>query len=310
MDEKLRVGVVGVGHLGRQHLRVYNEMHDIEVAGLADVSQDVVKQYTEQYGVFGTTDYRELIGNVDAVSVVVPTALHHQVASDFLDAQVQVLVEKPVTRTLKEAEDLLSRARQNGVIMQVGHVERFNSAVLMVKKDVNNPRYIESQRLGPFPGRSTDVGVVLDLMIHDIDIVLSLVDSPIERITAIGIPVISKYEDIANAHVLFKNGCIANITASRITKERVRKLRIFQEERYYSLDYANQEFTVQRKTVDNEIVSEQPDVPKNEPLKLELMHFIDCIRQGKKPIVSGEQGRDALEIALQIVDQVKKEHGE
>ncbi|MDP7423122.1 MAG: Gfo/Idh/MocA family oxidoreductase [bacterium] len=309
MSGKLRVGVVGVGHLGQNHLRLYHEIDDVVVTGIADISGEVIQTYGERYDVFGTENYRDLIGRVDAVSIVVPTVLHQQIAADFLDAGVQVLVEKPVTRTLEEAEDLVSRARHHGVILQVGHVERFNSAVLKVKKEINDPRYIECQRLGPFPGRSTDVGVVLDLMIHDIDIILDLVDSPVERITAIGIPVISRYEDIANAHILFQNGCIANVTASRITDDRVRKLRIFQREAYFSLDYADQEFKIQRKNTDNEIVSERPEVRKGEPLMLELKHFIDCIREGKKPMVSGEQGRDALEIALQIVEQVKTEYG-
>lgn len=304
--QKLRLAVVGIGHLGKNHLRIFSEMSDIDLVAFSDISEDLVKEYSEKYSIPGFVDFHQLLDlDLDGVSVVVPTEYHFEVAKVFIEVGIHVMVEKPVTKTALEAEQLLELSQKHDVIFQVGHIERFNSAILTLKNDLQSPRYIESLRLGPFTPRVKDVGVVLDIMIHDIDIVLSLVNSAVERIDAVGVSVVSAHEDIANAHIVFKNGTIANFSASRLSNERTRKIRIFNNNAYYSIDYADQEVKIQ-KLINGSIIVEKPNIQKEEPLKLELMDFIKCIQEKRKPLVSGLEGSQALKVAMEIIRKIKE----
>ncbi len=303
--QEVKIGVIGVGHLGQHHARLLTEIEGAKLVGICDVNE-AGRELAEKYSVPFYNDYRELEGRVDAVTVVVPTVLHHEIARYFLERNVHTFIEKPCTKTLDEANDLVSLAGKKQLTLQVGHVERFNAAILKLQSLCESPRFIECQRMGPFSPRVQDVGVVQDLMIHDIDIVLSLVRSPIKHIDAVGIPVLTDNEDIANAHIVFENGCIANLTASRISEERIRKLRIFELDKYCSLDYANQAITMRRKSnLEEKIIREELEVHKAEPLRLELGHFITCIKERKKPLVTIEDGKNALEVAVEILEQVK-----
>lgn len=305
-EQNIRVGVIGTGHLGRHHARILAEMADAHLVGVVDTNEKAGREIAEKFSVPYFSDYRDLEGKVEAVTVVVPTTIHHQVARFFLERNVHTFIEKPITKTLEEANDLVRLAGEKQLTLQVGHVERFNAAIIKLQSLTESPRFIECQRMGPFSTRVRDVGVVQDLMIHDIDIVLSLVHSPIVRIDAVGIPVLTDNEDIANAHILFANGCIANLTASRISDEVIRKLRIFEMDKYVSLDYANQAITLRRKSqVEEKIIKEELEVHKVEPLRLELEHFIRCVWDHKKPLVTIEDGKNALEVALEILAQIE-----
>jgi predicted dehydrogenase len=305
-SQGVKIGVVGIGHLGRHHARILAEIDGANLVGIADVNEAAGLEMSEKYNVPFYKDYRDLAGKVEAVTVVVPTFLHHEVARFFLERNVHTFIEKPITKTLDEANNLVAIAGEKQLTLQVGHVERFNAAILKLQSLCESPRFIECQRMGPFSPRIQDVGVVLDLMIHDIDIVLSLVRSPIKHIDAVGIPVLTENEDIANAHIVFENGCIANLTASRISEERIRKLRIFELDKYCSLDYANQAITLRRKSnLEEKIIREELEVHKAEPLRLELEHFINCIKERRKPLVTIEDGKNALEVALEILEKVK-----
>ena len=304
-NKKVNIGVIGAGHLGQHHVRLLSEIEGANLVGLSDVNESVGSEMAAKYGIKYFKDFKELLPHVEAVSVVVPTFLHHDVAKFFLERNVHTFVEKPITKTLEEANDLVAIAGQKQLTLQVGHVERFNAAMMKLQTLVEAPRFIECQRMGPFSPRIQDVGVVLDLMIHDIDIVLSLVKSPIKQIDAVGLPVLTNNEDIANAHILFENGCIANLTASRISEEKVRKLRVFELDKYCSLDYAEQAITMRKKTDEKKIVGEELEVHKAEPLRLELSHFIECVKEHKKPLVTIEDGKNALEVALEILAKIK-----
>jgi len=302
--EKLKVGVVGVGHLGAIHSKVYSRLDNVKFVGVCDCNLARAIEIGQKFKTASYSDYEELFDKVDAVSIAVPTSLHYNVAKDFLKHKIHVLIEKPITKTLSEADELIDIAKANGVILQVGHIERFNSAVLAIEPYLKKPKFIECQRLGPFHKRVKDVGVVLDLMIHDIDIVLGLMKQDVINIEAVGLSTISDYEDVANVRLMFEDGTIADITASRITKDAVRKMRIFQENSYVSLDYITQEAAIFRKTEDK-IVKEKIKIRKKEPLKKELKSFIDCVKNQKRPIVSGVEGRRALQVALAIVEKIK-----
>lgn len=304
-NKKVNIGVIGAGHLGQHHVRLLSEIEGANLVGLSDVNEAVGSEMAAKYGIKYFKDFKELLPHVEAVSVVVPTFLHHDVAKFFLERNVHTFVEKPITKTLEEANDLVAIAGQKQLTLQVGHVERFNAAMMKLQTLVEAPRFIECQRMGPFSPRIQDVGVVLDLMIHDIDIVLSLVKSPIKQIDAVGLPVLTNNEDIANAHILFENGCIANLTASRISEEKVRKLRVFELDKYCSLDYAEQAITMRKKNDEKKIVGEELEVHKAEPLRLELSHFIECVKEHKKPLVTIEDGKNALEVALEILAKIK-----
>jgi predicted dehydrogenase len=297
--QPIKVAVVGVGYLGSIHARIYRELPTCSLVGVSDTDPLRLSQVSSEMGVPGYADYRELLGRADAVSICVPTRLHHAVARDFLQAGLHSLVEKPFTATLKEADSLIKIADRKKVVLQVGHIERFNSAFAATLEIIREPRFIECHRLSPFPHRSVDVGVVLDLMIHDIDIVLGLVNSDIKRIDAIGVPVLTEFEDIANARLTFKNGCVCNLTASRISDELLRKIRIFLKSAYISLDYRKEEAFIYRKTPAN-ITKESLPIEKEEPLKKELAAFIDCVAHKRTPLVSGRVGRQALSVALDI----------
>lgn len=297
--EKLKVGVIGVGHLGERHARLYQEIENCSLQALCDIDKTRLEGLSRELGIAGYTDYRELFRRVDAVSIVTPTRMHYRIARDFLLNGIATLVEKPFTTTTKEANHLIRLARNKKLTLQVGHIERFNSAFSATKELIRDPRFIECHRLSPFPNRSLDIGVVLDLMIHDIDIILGLVNSPLKKIEAVGVPVLTPMEDIANARLTFKNGCVANLTASRISDEAMRKIRIFLKSAYISLDYRKEEAFIYHKTPLG-IDKKSLPIEKEQPLKKELASFLDCVINRRPPLVSGEVARQALEVALRI----------
>jgi predicted dehydrogenase len=308
---KLRVGVVGVGYLGEFHAEKYAAMSDVELVGVADRNLTRAREVAARLGTRAFGSHRELLGRVDAVSVVVPTADHYAVSWDFLQHNVDLLIEKPMTTTLDQADELIAYAAAHGLLIQVGHLERFNSAVAALRDIVTAPMFIESHRLATFKGRGTDVSVVLDLMIHDIDIIASFVRSEIRAIRAAGIPVISAEVDIANARLEFENGCVANVTASRISMKNERKIRLFQRDAYVSVDFSSHGITVIRKT------GEHPEgiIPgmeiqnlcftKGDALDDELKAFVRAVKRREEPEVTGQMGREALRIALEIMDQIR-----
>lgn len=304
-NAKIKTAVIGVGHLGSAHARLYSKIQGCKLVGVCDSNLRRAKLISKLYNTSFEADYRNLIGKVDAVSVVVPTLNHYEISKYFLERGVSVLVEKPMTNTLEEADELLNLAKKNNLTLQVGHVERFNAAVEFIQDKLSGCRFIECQRLGPFSKRGTDVGIVLDLMIHDIDIVLAMVGSKIERIDAIGVSVMTKHEDIANVRINFENKTVCNLSASRVTKDTTRKIRIFSKDSYISLDYIRQQAVICTKSA-NRIIRKQINIKKQEPLKRELESFIECIKTKKEPLVSGEQGRNALAVALEIQRQIRE----
>lgn len=310
--ERTKVGVVGVGYLGQHHARIYSELKDCELVGVADVSLERAKEIAKKHRTQALGSYEGLLGKVDAVSIVAPTVEHHCIAKAFLSSGVDVLLEKPITVTVEEADDLVEIADEGGRIFQVGHLERFNSAVTKMVELTTTPKFIECNRLSPFPDRSTDVDVVLDLMIHDIDIILSLVGSPVKHIHAVGIPVISHNVDIANARMEFESGCVANITSSRISLKKERKIRLFQPDTYISLNYQDQEIYAYHRIPNKKDPDGKPDivggkvkVEKKEPLKAELEAFLHCVRTRTRPLVSGHEGREALKVAMRVQEEIK-----
>ena len=300
---KVKVAVIGIGYLGSIHAKIYKETKGCELAAVCDTDTERLKQVSRQLRVNAVADYKELFGKVDAVSIATPTVLHHKVAVDCLEHGLDVLVEKPFTLTLAEAEDLISIAAKKDLILQVGHIERFNSAFGAAQKIIKDPKFIECHRLSPFTNRSTDVGAVLDIMIHDIDIVLGLVNSEVKNVESVGINVLTKFEDIANARITFANGCVANLTASRISDEAMRKIRIFQENMYISLDYKDAKARVYRKA-GLDITKEHLPIEKEQPLQKELASFIDCVTNHREPLVSGKVAAGALGLALRIQEQI------
>ncbi len=315
MHEKLRVGVVGVGHLGQHHARVYAELEECNLVGIADIDTERGKEIAKRHSTTFFEDYHDLFGKVDALSIAVPTEYHYSIGSECFQQSIHLLIEKPMTSTLEQADHLITIAAVNQAILQIGHTERFNAAVSKLAQIVDKPAFIESNRLSPFPERSTDIDVVLDVMIHDIDIILSLVKSPVKKLDAVGIPVITSKIDIANTRLEFETGCIANVTASRVSLKQERKLRIFQPEKYISLDYRAQALNVvelkhpeRRYDFPNSrptIVPYQVKIQKQEPLKAELQSFVQCIQTGGIPVVSGIDGRNALNVAFKILQTMR-----
>jgi predicted dehydrogenase len=308
---KVRVGVVGIGYLGRFHVEKYATIPEAQIVGLVDVIPQRAKEWAGKARAKAFSSHRDLLEKVDAVSVVVPTDQHYPIARDFLEAGCDVLVEKPITTSLEEAEDLIRLARKKGRILQVGHVERFNPAVLAAREKVRAPIFIESHRLTPFRGRGTEVDVVLDLMIHDLDIILSFVRSSARSIHAVGIPVLSEKVDIANTRVEFEGGCVANITASRISFEDRRRIRIFQPDTYLTLDYGSKEITLYHRTFSPEtqrfqISAEQIEVEPGDALEKEIRAFVHSSLTRMPPAVSGEDGRNALDMAMRISKQIQE----
>ncbi|HEU5137761.1 MAG TPA: Gfo/Idh/MocA family oxidoreductase [Steroidobacteraceae bacterium] len=307
---KIRAAVIGVGYLGRFHAQKYAQLAASELVAVVDGRDEVRKAVATETGTQAIADYRELLGKVDAVSVVTPTPAHFEIADAFLAAGAHVLVEKPITETPEQARALIAQAEKHQRILQVGHLERFNAAVLAAEPYLNAPRFMECVRLAPYKERGTDVNVVLDLMIHDIDLVQSLAGGEIVSIDAIGTPVFSGEIDIANARIRFANGCVANVTASRVSMKTERKLRIFEDAAYISLDLQQKILTLLRKrdgvpqpgqlpmSIDEE------NLDQGDALKSEIESFLDCIRNNRRPIVSGEDGLRALETAIRITDQV------
>jgi len=300
---KLRLGVVGVGYLGSIHAKIYREIKTCDLVALCDIDQTRLDEVSRALNVSGYLDYRQLFSKVDAVSIAASTKLHYQIARDFLKHNIAVLVEKPFTTNLNEADSLIKIAKHKKLTLAVGHLERFNSAFSATLKLINQPKFIECHRLSPFPNRSLDIGVVLDLMIHDIDIVLGLVDSGVKKIEAVGVPVLTKFEDIANARITFKNGCCANLTASRVSDEVMRKVRVFQKDTYISLDYKDATACVYRKK-GGKILQENLPIEKEQPLQKELESFVDCVIEHKEPLVSGQVAREALRVALEIKSKI------
>ena len=302
--KRVRVGVIGVGRLGNEHARLYAGMKSCLLVGVVDTRRNRAREVAGKHKVSAFADYASLFGKVEAVSIAVPTDFHYTIARDFLKRDIHVLLEKPITRTLEEAGKLVSISEKRNVILQVGHVERFNSALRQIERKIKDPRFIECHRLGPYQERGTEVSVVLDLMIHDIDIILSLVKSRVKRIDAVGVRVLSPYEDIANARIVFANGAVANLTSSRISPEKLRKIRIFEKDTYVSLDFLNQNLSVYRRSARG-IIKESPTVERIEPLKSELEDFIDSISRKRTPLVSGRLAREALRVALNISKQIE-----
>lgn len=308
---KIRVGVVGVGSLGQWHARIYSEMPDVELVGVFDADKKRAKEIAERYH---TTAYRtvhELADVVEALNIVVPTDKHRAVAGAVIEKGRHVLVEKPIASNMKEAEELVGLAQKHKVILQVGHVERFNPVLSVVNPARQQPKYIEALRIAPYPPprfgllpRGTEVSVILDLMIHDLEIILHLVQSKVVDIRAVGVPILSKSEDIANVRLRFENGCIANVSASRISMEKQRKIRMFLSDSYVSLDYQEQTGKILRKKL---LGIEKKEIPihKGEPLALELRAFVDCVRNRSEPVVSGEHAAEALKLAVAICQSIR-----
>ena len=334
--DKIRVAVLGTGSLGKEHARLYAELAqagEVEFAGVFDASPDAARRVAEKCRTRVFASVAEAEAAADALSIVTPTSTHFGLAKQLLAAGKHVLVEKPMTDNTAQAEELVQLARQHQSVLQVGHVERFNPVFTYLESVATQPRFIETHRLSPYPARSTDIGVVLDLMIHDLDVVLAFVKSPVTSVDAVGIAVLSPSEDIANARLRFANGCVANLTASRISPERMRKIRVFSGPAhacYISLDYraqegfiyriarageaesplwkkllAAKETTIVSEFAGQRIVREPVPITKDEPLKLELGHFVECVRARRTPVVSGESAKQALDLAFEITRQIQ-----
>ncbi len=327
----IRAGVVGTGSIGRNHARILSELPSCAFTAIFDTNQTVARELAEKFGAQACATLEEFVSLVDAATVATPTPTHFPVGMALLEAGKHVLVEKPITETTADALALSALARERGLVLQVGHIERFNPVLSALESRLKRPRFIESSRLSPYPGRSVDIGVVLDLMIHDLEIILHLVKSPLASVDAVGVAVLSKGEDIANVRLRFENGCVANVTASRISQDKTRKIRVFQEDAYVSLDYQNQsgyllrlaredekensligkllavatDSTLVSSFAEQKIVREPVEVEKGEPLKRELADFIECAKAGAQPKVGGSEATAALELALEITRQIE-----
>jgi len=303
MSRIVKVGVAGGGHMGKEHARIYAESKGAELVGVHDSNPDTAKKIAEKYRARAFSSLEEMVEAVEAASIVTPTTTHLAIAAPFLKKGKHVLVEKPIAMDTAEARELVTLADQHGAKLAVGHVERFNPVLTALEERLGRPRFIEAHRLSPYPGRSTDIGVVMDLMIHDLEIILHLVRSPVTSVDAVGVPVLSKGEDIANARIRFANGCVANLTTSRISPEKLRKIRVFQDDAYLSLDYMKQEGEIYKR-LDGKITRDKIPVMKGEPLKNQLEEFLDNVRHGTDPRVGGSHGFEALKLASQICGQM------
>ena len=306
--DKIKVGVVGVGALGQHHARVYASLQNASLVGVVDVRKGRAEEIAGSLGTQAFNDYRQLLGKVDAVSIATPTTLHAPIGVEFLNAGADVLIEKPISHTLQDADKLIAAAKRNSRILQIGHLERFNPAVRALREIVHRPRFFEAHRMGLFSPRSLDIDVILDLMIHDLDLILLLVPSTPSQISAVGMSILTKRIDIANARIQFADGCVANVTASRVSMEKIRKLRLFQKQEYISLDYTRQDvaiYTLKSRPEGgtSEIVGRRLTPARREPLEDELRAFLDATRHSGAVECTGEEGRKALELALQILEQ-------
>jgi predicted dehydrogenase len=305
MNTPLKVGVAGVGHIGINHARIYAELPSCELAAVYDANPKAAETAAKKYRTRAASSLEEFASLVDAASVATPTITHHEIGTLLMQQGRHLLIEKPLAENSAHAHELASLARDKNLILQVGHVERFNPALHALEEKLKNPRFLEVTRVSPYPERSTDIGVVLDLMIHDLEIILHLVHSPVTSIDPVGIAVLSKGEDIANVRIRFENGCVANVTASRISMDRIRKIRVFQEDAYLSLDYQNQAGVIM--TLDGKnIRRDKVEILKGEPLKNELSAFVECAREGKQPRVSGQEAAVALDLALEITRRIEE----
>ncbi len=307
---ELRIGVVGIGHLGNYHLQKYALIPDCRITAVADVVAERAHRAAAQYGCLAFQDHRDLLGRVDAVSIAVPTVSHYETAVTFLEAGVSALVEKPITVTLAEADALIAAAGRNNAVLQVGFIERFNPAVIALAKVIQQPLFIEAHRLHPFFERGTDVDVILDLMIHDLDVILHFVKSPVAAIDAVGVSVLSEMVDIANVRLKFASGCVANITASRVTGKTLQKIRFFGIDGYHAVDYNKRDLVSLSKKISDsgrlDIFSNAVEVCQHDPLEAEIRSFVAAVQNGARPVVSGEDGRNALDLALNIAREMKK----
>lgn len=307
-DLKIAVGVVGVGFAGRLHAEKYAASKKAQLIGVVDVDGARAAEIGQKLGAAPLRDYRDLFGRVRCVSVAVPTRLHYEISRELLAAGIDVLVEKPMTASLEEARELVALAKEKGRVLQVGHLERFNPAIRRLEGVIRNPRFVECHRLAPFVERGTDVDVVLDLMIHDIDVIASLVRSPVERVEAVGVPVLTDRPDIANARITFADGCIANVTSSRVSLKRERKIRFFQPDAYISIDYDQKRAQIYRKPEKgagwHSIRGETVEIKEGDALADEIDSFLDSVRTRSLPLVSGEEGLRALEIATMISERL------
>ena len=307
-EQALRAAVIGVGHLGRHHARILSSIEGARLEAVVDVNEPRAREIASAAGARALTNVRELVGQVDLVSIATPTETHAEIAGLFLEQGIPVLVEKPLSRSVVEADAIIAAAARSGATLAVGHTERFNPAVLAARPAVDHPRFVEVHRLGTFPERSLDIDVVFDLMIHDLDLVLSIVQSEVESIEAVGVPVLTDRFDIANARLRFASGCVANITASRISRDRTRKIRFFQRDAYISIDTGAKTAEVYRlvRPADRRPAIEggKIPVPEGEPLRNELQDFVDAVRFGRAPLVGGADGRRAVALAAEITERM------
>ena len=306
---KIKTAVLGVGHLGQHHARLLAELPESEFIAVVDTDIKRAEKIAKTYHCQAFSNVHQILDQVQAVVIATPTPLHYEIGKLCLTQNIHCLIEKPLCQEIKQAEELIHIAREKNLVFQVGHIERFNPAVAISHQYIQDPKFIEINRLGSYDPRMANIGVVLDLMIHDLDIVLTLVQSEIKSLEAFGAKVLTEHEDIVKCRLRFENGCIVDLSASRISLEQYRKIRIFQANAYISIDYAKRDLKIYRKKTsvvknfsDIEII--KPVLKNEEPLKLELTHFLECIQHGKKPLVSGEHGRDALELGLEILEQL------
>jgi predicted dehydrogenase len=293
--------------MGKEHARIYSELQEVELVGVHDSNPDTARKIAAKCKTKAFGSLEEMVDAVDAASIVTPTSTHLAIAEPFLKRGKHVLVEKPIAMDTEEARKLVDLAEKHGAKLAVGHVERFNPVLVALEERLGRPRFIEAHRLSPYPGRSTDIGVVMDLMIHDLEIILHLVRSPVTSVDAVGVPVLSKGEDIANARIRFANGCVANLTTSRISPEKLRKIRVFQDDAYLSLDYMKQEGEIYKR-LDGKITRDKIPVMKGEPLKNQLAEFVMNVRENTDPRVAGAHGFEALKLASQICGQIGSVH--
>lgn len=303
ITDKVRVGVIGVGHMGKNHVRIFSELEHAQLIGVHDVDQRGAEKVAAKYSTAFWSDLEDLAHHVDAFSIVTPTTFHYEIGMKLLKLGKHLLIEKPITTTTQEAQELVELAHTNDLVLQVGHVERFNPVLDALEERLTHPRFIEAHRLSSYPERSTDIGVVMDLMIHDLEVILHLVNSPVASIDAVGVPVLSSSEDIANARIKFENGCVANMTTSRISPEKMRKIRVFQDDAYLSLDYHGQKGEIYRK-LNDKITRDKIPILKEEPLVRQLDDFLLCILTKGAPKVTGGHAARALDIAAKICDQI------
>lgn len=311
MTNPIKVGVAGVGYLGRFHALIYSRHPGVELVGVADSDADTAAKVAEEAGCQAFTDAAELVDKVDAVSIVVPTTAHLAISRLFLEAGKHVLLEKPIATTVEEGAEIVRLAEQAGAILQIGHLERFNAGVMALAERIKSPRFIEAHRMSPFVARATDVDVISDLMIHDIDIILSLIDSEITHISAAGAAVLTDHLDIANARLEFANGAVANVIASRVSREKMRRIRVFEHHRYQSLDFIEQNLDIaypqEKEGADwPEIMAERVAIDPVKPLDAEIDAFVDSVNGGTAPLVGGAVGLRALEVALQVKAKIEE----